>query len=88
MIRSTLRRAGFSSGRFDSLIRMTTTPSVASLWPAIAFVAEVSSLVGAAWRQSPALASGPTDVFAFPAVRRWLSFTSEAAFARSLAADA
>ena len=51
----------------------------------LVFIAEVSSLVGASWRQSPAVASAPTDVFAFPDVRRWLSFTSERAFARSLA---
>jgi len=51
----------------------------------IIFVAEVSGLVGAAWRQSPAIAGATGDLFTFPEVRRWLSFTSEQAFARSLA---
>jgi anti-anti-sigma factor len=51
----------------------------------IVFVAEVSGLVGAAWRRSPAMADATGDLLAFPDVRRWLSFTSERAFARSLA---
>jgi anti-anti-sigma factor len=51
----------------------------------IVFVAEVSGLVGAAWRRSPAVADASGDLLAFPDVRRWLSFTSERAFARSLA---
>jgi anti-anti-sigma factor len=51
----------------------------------IVFIAEVSGLVGAAWRRSPAMADATGDLLAFPDVRRWLSFTAERAFARTLA---
>jgi anti-anti-sigma factor len=47
-------------------------------------IAETSGLVGASLRQAPALAHG-ADFFAFPDVRKRLSFTAERAFARSLA---
>jgi anti-anti-sigma factor len=51
----------------------------------IVFVAEVSGLVGAAWRRSPAMADATGNLLTFPDVRRWLSFTAERAFPRSLA---
>ena len=46
-------------------------------------VGEAAALVGAALRQSPAHA-GAADLFAFPAIRSRLTFTTERAFARSL----
>jgi anti-anti-sigma factor len=52
----------------------------------LAIVAETASLIGAALQKSPGL-QPPTnpvpDIFAFPAVREWLSFTAEPAFANS-----
>ncbi len=50
---------------------------------AVVIVGEAAALVGAALRQSPANAGAP-DLFAFPAVRSRLTFTTERAFARSL----
>jgi len=54
--------------------------------PAAGFViaAETARLVGATLRQSPVLANGQSPV-GFPAVRDWLSFTSEPTSDRSLA---
>ena len=50
---------------------------------AVVIAGEAAALVGAALRQSPAHA-GEGDLFAFPAVRSRLTFTTERAFARSL----
>jgi anti-anti-sigma factor len=50
----------------------------------LAIIAETAGLVGASLRRSPARA-GAGEFFAFPAVRARLTFTSERAFARSLA---
>lgn len=50
---------------------------------AVVIVGEAAALVGAALRQSPARPGEP-DLFAFPAVRSRLTFTTERAFARSL----
>ena len=50
---------------------------------AVVIVGEAASLVGAALRQSPTH-TGEADLFAFPAVRSRLTFTTERAFARSL----
>ena len=50
----------------------------------MAVVAESAGLVGAALRHSPALDSGVGAPFAHPEVRRWLSFTTERAYARCL----
>ncbi|HSC28484.1 MAG TPA: hypothetical protein VLD67_14495, partial [Vicinamibacterales bacterium] len=50
---------------------------------AVVIVGEAAALVGAALRQSPAR-PGEADLFAFPAVRSRLTFTTERAFARSL----
>lgn len=53
----------------------------------IVMVAETASLVGASLQKSPAVqAERPTsqDIFAFPDVRDWVSFTAEPAFANSI----
>jgi anti-anti-sigma factor len=50
---------------------------------AVVVVGEAAALVGAALRKSPAHANG-ADLFAFPAIRSRLTFTTERAFARSL----
>jgi anti-anti-sigma factor len=50
---------------------------------AVVIVGEAAGLVGAALRQSPAQ-PGEADLFAFPAIRSRLAFTTERAFARSL----
>jgi hypothetical protein len=50
----------------------------------VVMVAESAGLRGAALRRSPVLASARAP-FAHPEIREWLSFTSERAFARSLA---
>jgi stage II sporulation protein AA (anti-sigma F factor antagonist) len=50
---------------------------------AVVIVGEAAALVGAALRQSPANPGEP-DLFAFPAVRSRLTFTTERAFAQSL----
>ena len=51
----------------------------------VVMVAEASGLVGAALRRSPARTDHDRDLFAYPGVRSWLTFTAERAFARSLA---
>ena len=50
---------------------------------AVVIVGQTAGLVGAALRQSPAH-PGEADLFAFPAIRSRLTFTTERAFARSL----
>jgi len=52
---------------------------------ALVIVGEVSGLVGASLRRSPAQPGATADLFEFPGVRSWLSFTAERAFARSQA---
>jgi hypothetical protein len=47
-------------------------------------VGEAAGLVGASLRRSPALA-GDAPNFAFPEIRRWLSFTADRAFSSSQA---
>jgi hypothetical protein len=52
----------------------------------VAIVAEAASLIGASLQQAPALppaAGRAQDIFSFPAVRDWLSFTAEPAFVNS-----
>ena len=51
---------------------------------AIALVAESGGLVGAALKQSVAAQNQPVSPLAFPAVRDWLSFTTERAFDRTV----
>jgi anti-anti-sigma factor len=50
----------------------------------VVMIAESTGLVGAALRRSPAAAHARADVFAFPGVREWLSFTTEPAHTRSV----
>jgi anti-anti-sigma factor len=52
----------------------------------VVMVAECAGLMGAALRRAPVAARGEAAApFAFPAVREWLSFTSELAFRRGQA---
>jgi hypothetical protein len=50
-----------------------------------AMVAETAGLMGAALRRPPTPSVSTGAPFAFPDVRKWLTFTAERAFARSLA---
>jgi len=47
-------------------------------------IGESAGLVGAALRRSPVAANARADVFAFPGVREWLSFTTEPAHTKSV----
>jgi anti-anti-sigma factor len=47
-------------------------------------IAESAGLVGAALRRSPVAVHARADVFAFPGVREWLSFTTEPAHTKSV----
>ena len=51
----------------------------------IVMVAESAGLVGAALRKSPAMAAPIGAPFEYPEVRKWLSFTTERLYSRSLA---
>jgi anti-anti-sigma factor len=50
----------------------------------VVMIAESAGLVGAALRRSPVMAHAGGDVFAFPDVREWLSFTAEPAHTKSV----
>lgn len=53
----------------------------------IVMLAETASLAGASLQKAPAsspVGTGARNIFAFPEVREWLSFTAEAAFANSV----
>jgi len=50
----------------------------------IVMVAETAGLMGAALRRPPTQAATGSAPFEFPEVRKWLSFTAERAFGRSL----
>ncbi|MFA5190973.1 MAG: STAS domain-containing protein [Verrucomicrobiia bacterium] len=53
----------------------------------VVMVAETAALVGASLQKTPsdaATASQPANIFAFPEIREWLSFTAETAFANSI----
>jgi anti-anti-sigma factor len=50
----------------------------------VVMIAESAGLVGAALRRSPAAVHARAEVFAFPGVREWLSFTTESAHTRSV----
>lgn len=52
---------------------------------AIAMVAESAGLVGAALKQSPVGAVSATAPFGYPEVQRWLSFTPERAYSKTVA---
>jgi len=51
----------------------------------VVMIAESAGLVGASLRRSPVMAHAAGDVFKFPEVRGWLSFTSEPAHRKSVA---
>ncbi len=67
------------SSLVDACLEVAGTDMVA-----VAFVAESAGLVGAALKQSPVGASSATAPFGYPEVQRWLSFTPERAYARTL----
>jgi anti-anti-sigma factor len=50
----------------------------------VVMIAESAGLVGAALRRSPVRAHAVGDVFVFPQVREWLSFTAEPAHTKSV----
>jgi anti-anti-sigma factor len=50
----------------------------------VVMIAESAGLVGAALRRSPVALHARADVFAFPDVREWLSFTTEPAHTKSV----
>lgn len=53
----------------------------------IVMIAETATLVGASLQKTPseqAVGQQPGNIFTFPGVRDWLSFTAEAAFANSI----
>lgn len=49
----------------------------------VVMIAESAGLVGASLRRSPVMAHAGGDVFKFPEVREWLSFTAEPAHSKS-----
>jgi hypothetical protein len=51
----------------------------------VVMIAESAGLVGASLRRSPVMAHAGGDVFKFPEVREWLSFTAEPAHRKSVA---
>lgn len=48
-------------------------------------ITESAGLVGASLRRAPVNGTGDAELFQYPEVRRWLSFTTEPAFTRALA---
>jgi len=50
----------------------------------IVLIAESAGLIGASLRQSPARLETNSDMFAYPEIRKWLSFSSERVFDRCL----
>lgn len=51
----------------------------------LVFIAETAGLIGASLRRSPLAGEATESMFEHPGVRRWLSFTPERVFDRSLA---
>jgi anti-anti-sigma factor len=51
----------------------------------VVMIVEPAQLVGAALRRSPVLAHAGGDIFTFPQVREWLTFTAEPAHIKSVA---
>jgi anti-anti-sigma factor len=51
---------------------------------AVAMLTESAGLIGASLRRSPARMTADEDVFAYPDIRKWLSFSPERVFDRSL----
>ena len=50
----------------------------------VVMIAESAGLVGAALRRSPVMAHAGANVFAFPDIRGWLTFTAEPAYTKSV----
>jgi anti-anti-sigma factor len=50
----------------------------------IVMIAESAGLIGAALRRSPVVAGAEGDLFQFPGIRDWLSFTAERSHTRSV----
>ena len=67
------------SGLLDSCLELAETRQAG-----VVMIAESAGLVGAALRRSPVAANARADVFAFPGVREWLSFTTEPAHTKSV----
>jgi anti-anti-sigma factor len=70
----------------SALVR-TCLDAVESDAAGLVMVAETASLVGASLQKSPAVQAerhASQDIFAFPDVRDWVSFTAEPAFANSV----
>ncbi len=70
-----------------SAVARACLDAVASDAAGIVMVAETASLVGASLQRSPAVTAerpASRDIFAFPDVRDWVSFTAEPAFANSI----
>jgi hypothetical protein len=71
--------------RFSTLVEQCLTLSETDS-AGMVFVAETAGLIGAALRRSPAASLDSADPrLAHPEIRRWLSFSPEHLFARSLA---
>lgn len=84
------------AGAFTRLLRFEAPPDVRSVSltalasavlkiadagaAAFVAVAETAGLVGVNLRRDPAMADAPADLFAFPKIRDWLSFTGERSF--------
>ena len=67
------------SGLVDSCLSIADTDVVGMV-----IVAESNGLVGAALRRSPAILADQGAPFFFPEIRKWLSFTPERVFTRSV----
>jgi hypothetical protein len=50
----------------------------------IVMIAESAGLIGAALRRSPVMSASEPNVFEFPRIRDWLSFTAERAYTKSV----
>jgi anti-anti-sigma factor len=50
----------------------------------VVMIAESAGLIGAALRRPPVLAASESNVFEFPRIRDWLSFTAERAYTKSV----
>jgi anti-anti-sigma factor len=50
----------------------------------VVMIAESAGLIGAALRRPPVLAASESNIFEFPRIRHWLSFTAERAYTKSV----
>ncbi len=86
--RHLLRFEATSSDSAVSLVELVRVALEVAGTPTVGMVmvAESAGLVGAALRRSPAAATGTNSApFEYPEVRKWLSFSTERLYARSLA---